>query len=343
MPNIIWKGPVPNYWAGRNGKNVIAICDHIMQGTLGSTDGWFHNAAAEASSTYGIGTDGTIYQWVKEEDSAWANGVVNVSGGTPAWLSSLSRQGVNINTVTISIEHAGYTGNAMPEAQYQATLWLHKQIIPKYNIPLDREHIIGHYQVDIVNRSGCPGTGFPWTRLLNDLVTWAAGNNTDNPHPIIVPDDKVLTMNGHVIGHGFLARYMEMGGNDLTACLRNVGLPLTDEFSNPDGITRQVFERYVMEYNPKEPNEFWKISGAFTGQNWLDLNQPEVKLPKLAKGPQTAAKSPTKPQVNETGEHYAYKEKGQPETPKARRGKGAAESEPVVDPQRARANLEEEG
>jgi hypothetical protein len=53
--------------------------------------------------------------------------------------------------------------------QYQATLWLHKQLIAKHGIPIDEGHIIGHYRIDSVNRPNCPGPGFPWQRLFSDL------------------------------------------------------------------------------------------------------------------------------------------------------------------------------
>jgi len=256
------------------------VC-HIQQGTQSSTDGWFKNPQSQVSAHYGIGVTGAIYQWVREEDSAWANGIVNVSGVTPAWLTSLSKQGVNINTVTISLEHEGYSGNAMPEAQYQASLWVQKQIIQRYNIPLDRDHIIGHYQVDYINKSGCPGSGFPWSRLMIDLNNWATdtSQNTGGGGNVTTPTDSTaIQLNGHTVGHGFLARYLELGGGDFNTAVRNIGFPLTEEVTGPDGLTRQVFERYVMEYDPKETNDYWKVRGAFAGAAWLDENKAKLNL-----------------------------------------------------------------
>jgi hypothetical protein len=76
---------------------------------------------------------------------------------------------INPNRLTVSIEHEGRTGEEFPEAQYQATLFVHKKIIQQFGIPIDRFHIIGHYQIDSLNRPMCPGTGFPWNRLIADL------------------------------------------------------------------------------------------------------------------------------------------------------------------------------
>ena len=43
----------------------------------------------------------------------------------------------------------------MPEAQYQATLALHRWLISTLGIPLSRDTIIGHDRLDSVNRAGC--------------------------------------------------------------------------------------------------------------------------------------------------------------------------------------------
>jgi N-acetyl-anhydromuramyl-L-alanine amidase AmpD len=72
---IEWKGS-PNFWSGRDGQTAIAICDHIMQGNMDSTNGWFKNRRSDASSHFGVGRDGRIWQWVRVEDIAWANGIM---------------------------------------------------------------------------------------------------------------------------------------------------------------------------------------------------------------------------------------------------------------------------
>ncbi|MEI7554860.1 peptidoglycan recognition family protein [Candidatus Chlorohelix sp.] len=159
----------PNCWQGRNGLTAIAIVDHIMQGTLDATTSWFMNPSAEASTHFGVGKDGRIIQYVRLENSAWGNGPVNKPDPNIEWLADAISKGINPNRLTVSIEHEGKTGEAFTETMYQATFFLHKQIIRQLNIPVDRHHIIGHYQIDSVNRPLCPGKGFPWDRLMADL------------------------------------------------------------------------------------------------------------------------------------------------------------------------------
>ena len=98
----VWRGS-PNHYQGRNGYKVTHITLHIMVGSLQGTDTVFQRSSYRASSTYGVGTDGTVYQWVDEINGAWcdANMASDCSG--------------------ISIEHAGgIAGIAPTDAEYEA-------------------------------------------------------------------------------------------------------------------------------------------------------------------------------------------------------------------------------
>lgn len=170
-PFAEWRGDgvkfgYPEGTHGRQGLPVFAIVNHIMQGTLAGTDSHFKNPATRASTHFGVGKTGKIYQWVDEGDAAWGNGDVK----EPSW-AFLPPQGISPNLVTISIEHEGNSGDVMPEAQYQATFKLQAYLVQKYGIVPDWQHIIGHYMINKVDKSGCPGPGFPWKRLFADL--WA--------------------------------------------------------------------------------------------------------------------------------------------------------------------------
>lgn len=157
----------PNYRSGRKGKNIIAIVDHQTAGKSPGCISWLCNPSAQASAHYVVTRTGEIHQLVADENTAWHAGAV----ANPTWCLY---DGTNPNYRTIGIEHECYPdvggdGN-LTEEQYQATLWLHRQLIAKHGIPIDREHIIGHYQIDSVNRPNCPGSAFPWARLMNDLL-----------------------------------------------------------------------------------------------------------------------------------------------------------------------------
>lgn len=161
-PAMIWVGS-PNYDAGRAGQKVLAIVDHIMDGTLVGTDSWFQNPNAQASAHFGVGKNGEIHQYVDINNKAWANGIVN----RPDWPLLIA--GVNPNLYTVSIEHEGNSGDALTEAQYQSSLALHRWLCSELGITPGTDTIIGHNRIDSVNRTNCPGNGFPWSRLFSDL------------------------------------------------------------------------------------------------------------------------------------------------------------------------------
>ena len=155
----------PNYSIGRKGRNIVAIVNHKTAGRFPGCLTWLCNPVAQASAHYLITRRGVIYQLVQDEDRAWQAGIVN----QPDW--SLY-DGTNPNSYTIGIEHEDYDEDgeeSLTEIQYQASLWLHKKLTEKWGIPIDRDHIIGHYRIDSVNRPNCPGPNFPWERLFNNL------------------------------------------------------------------------------------------------------------------------------------------------------------------------------
>lgn len=152
----------PNFRVGRKGRKIIAIVNHITAGLMPGTLSWLRNPNAQASAHYLVTKTGTIYHLVKDEDTAWHAGIVN----KPSWQLY---DGSNPNYYTLGIEHEALAGENLSETQYQATLWLHRQLIQNWNIAVDHDHIIGHSQIDSIKRKNDPGPGFPWVRLFKDL------------------------------------------------------------------------------------------------------------------------------------------------------------------------------
>ncbi|MDD2621065.1 MAG: N-acetylmuramoyl-L-alanine amidase, partial [Syntrophomonadaceae bacterium] len=171
----------PNYSPGRKGRKIIAIVNHITAGLMPGTLSWLRNPAAKASSHYLITKKGEIYQLVKDEDSAWHAGIVK----QPDW--SLY-DGTNPNHYTLGIEHEALAGEGLTDEQYEASLSLHRELIKKWGIWPDRDHIIGHYRIDSVDRKNDPGTAFPWHSLFQDL------NNDAVDNPLDLVNVKVINM-----------------------------------------------------------------------------------------------------------------------------------------------------
>jgi N-acetylmuramoyl-L-alanine amidase len=180
QPEIKWVGAfVGNFAPGRAGHKPIALVSHIAEGSLAAVDQHFATArpGAESSAHFGIGVDGEIHQYVAVEDTAFANGRLLVPNyAAVPWLKGLT---INPNRLTISIEWAGKhlrdsNGRVInwwqpTEPQYNAGLALYRYLCERYDIAIDRAHIIRHSDIDSVNKGFCPGLGFDLAGLLGDL------------------------------------------------------------------------------------------------------------------------------------------------------------------------------
>lgn len=154
----------PNYTKGRGKYSPIAIVNHITSGNMPGCLEWLQTPKAQASANYIVTREGRILQLVADEDTAWANGNVR----NPNWR--LLIDGANPNKYTISIEHEGFENKELTDIQYQATLFLHRVLLQKFNIPITENTIIGHCNIDSVVKKNCPGKCFPWKKLFSDLI-----------------------------------------------------------------------------------------------------------------------------------------------------------------------------
>lgn len=251
----------PNHFAGRAGQTPRWV---IVHGTAGFSSAYdvaeyFANPNSEVSATYVIGQNGTIIQCVSENDSAWGNGVL--SPGHDDWWDP----NINPNYQTISIEHVKpHTDNsdAITEAQFLASAALILGICQRWNIPMREADgqggITGHYSIDPVNRSRCPGP-YPWDRLW----TYLQGED-DVVKPITLDDPEVTRYfkavgdnrwqclkTGYYVFAGMLGFYTTFGGSGKNG-LTHLGLPLGNEVYPDQGQPRsyQKFERGILAYDP---------------------------------------------------------------------------------------------
>lgn len=115
MSGATWR-PIPANFTKGGQASVRGVVIHIMAGTLAGTDSWFRNSAAQASSHFGTGKAGALYQWVDTKDRAWAQ-----ASGNTSWLS---------------VENEGKGGDVLTDAQLdrcaEVLAWAHKT----YGVPL---------------------------------------------------------------------------------------------------------------------------------------------------------------------------------------------------------------
>lgn len=159
---MIVQKPSPNFTPGRAGQKPVLIVIHIMAGTLKGTDAWFANPASDVSSHYGVGTNGEVHQYVKESDTAWANGRVNYPTS-----KIVKEKGGNPNIYSISIENEGYDLSKASKTHLETLKALIADVCTRNDIPNDREHIIGHYEIYSL-KPNCPATD---KSIIDSLIT----------------------------------------------------------------------------------------------------------------------------------------------------------------------------
>lgn len=131
---------------------------------------------ADVSIHYIIGRDGTVYCYVPEDRTAW-------HAGKGEWLGD-EKFTNKMNLYSIGIELVGMGSQkdmslyltkteykkldkellGFTDAQYDALKALVEDICQRNDIPMDREHIIGHEEYN--PKKNDPGELFDWSRLI---------------------------------------------------------------------------------------------------------------------------------------------------------------------------------
>lgn len=134
----------------RLGRPIRFIVHHVAVGN-GSLYGWFKTSGL--STHYWVAKDGTIEQYVLDELAAYGQGIVSAGSDFP---TEYPGRGDLYNCMALSIEREGFPDVPPPERQWVSMLALDRWLIAQYRIPVDRQHLVGHYRSDWRTRANCP-------------------------------------------------------------------------------------------------------------------------------------------------------------------------------------------
>ncbi len=117
--------------AQRAPSRIRFIVIHVTEGSFLGTISWLRDPRAHSSANFVVSRTGRVQELVPLHDIAWHSG---------NWA---------YNVRSVGIENEGYTASpaGFPLAEYRATARLAAVIARRSAIPIDRRHIIGHYQV----------------------------------------------------------------------------------------------------------------------------------------------------------------------------------------------------
>lgn len=168
--------PRPTPPAGK-AFSVIHITGNSKLPTAEGETAWrINDPANQNSATFFVNRDGSIVQALGDplHMDPWANGDVNKPDTSNPRIAAVLTDGVNANERTlVAIENVGYEpGNSITAAQEAADA----QIIAHYHaaagVPVTRQTVIGHYQLNSVSRPNCPAVD---KRVIQRIVVKAAG------------------------------------------------------------------------------------------------------------------------------------------------------------------------
>lgn len=122
---------------------------HVTQGSFASAVKVFQDPRHRAATHYIVRKDGHITQMIRELDVAFHAG---------------NRE---YNERSIGIEHEGFVDDAssFTDEMYAASAQLTARICARYEIPIDRKHIIGHVEVPGTDHTD-PGPHWDWDRYM---------------------------------------------------------------------------------------------------------------------------------------------------------------------------------
>ena len=106
---------------------------------------------------------------MQESDTAWHAGRVDA----PVW--KLIRPNLNPNLYTIGIEHEGKPNDQWTEEMKRVSANLIREICQRWQIPIDRNHIVGHFEI-FSKKPNCPASN---KAIIDELVA-LAGQQTTN-------------------------------------------------------------------------------------------------------------------------------------------------------------------
>jgi N-acetyl-anhydromuramyl-L-alanine amidase AmpD len=118
--------------AARPAHSIRAVVIHVAEAPSAlSVIHQFQHGGVGASAHYVVSQTGQVTQMVPDRSTAWHAG------------------NRHYNSISIGIEHAGYTNarGSVTESEYRASARLLAHLAQTYEIPLDRQHVIGHNEV----------------------------------------------------------------------------------------------------------------------------------------------------------------------------------------------------
>lgn len=242
----------------RNATNLIVI-HHT------GTGGKDLDMSAAQIHDYHLSKDwaGIGYHFVVRKDGS-------IERGRPEWAVGSHAYGRNQDTLGIHLSGEYNSIYYPPEKQIESTALLIANLCAKYNLPIDRQHIIGHCEVDPngPGATSCPGKNlYAKLDLIVGKANWYRYNSADViDTPVDAPKAPVELDNTDVAILKKLSAKYESGNNPAKVANDVEGLCYgTHQLSSAHGSVQDF-----VEWLKKYPDDDFANYGRKLGENEID-------------------------------------------------------------------------
>lgn len=195
----------PNHFKGRGGWKADIIVFHQTGGDkLAPALNWYLNPNSQCSPNWVIDKNGDIYELVAPDNAAYCNGTRTTAGNLcykNATSAIVRSRATNANYYTYSMEFVHCAKGDITEAQIAAAVELIKDVIfpnmrKNGTTPhADRQHFIGHCEINPVTRAFCPGKKFPYNEIIARVNGKEPTSTPTTAPPVYAVGDKVHIKN----------------------------------------------------------------------------------------------------------------------------------------------------
>lgn len=181
LPNITQFEVGDGNWADKSNRGPIhSIVLHTMVGTVQGADARFNTPNSQVSAHYGVGLNGSIYQWVDEDNVAYHAG---------DWIVNQTSIGIECEDGTNPQTNPTGYNNPRPDTLYESAAKLVADICKFYDFPADPEHIFRHG--DVIDKTVYPGgTSCPDALDTGRIIAMAhdiLNPKPSTPDPVVQP------------------------------------------------------------------------------------------------------------------------------------------------------------
>lgn len=134
-----------------------------------------------ASWTFSVERDGTVHQFYDPVIAApWTNGDLQRYDSTNPLIAAAAGSAYNFNEfcfLTIENVNRIFAGERLTDAQLDANRRIMQWGAELSGLPMDRRHVIGHYQVNGIDKVRCPTVPTDRDRVFGAVLATAAEEN----------------------------------------------------------------------------------------------------------------------------------------------------------------------